>query len=327
MLRLSIFLFFLSTILNASGQKVIESYAPQTGLLQYGEGPRDFFPLNEKGYTLIMPENDRPLTGVIISLEDGRFDIKGARPQSLIHPQANSKGLVVLYVSTGIPVDLYFSENSLHYVDSILSTVFAKYTIPNKNIFFIGTMVAGHRALKYIEYCRTKKSRFQPDIKGVVLSECAIDWVRQWYECQKQVRDHFNDAQLFEGHLVTYLFKANLGDTPQTNLDKYLDFSPYSYFDTSMRHIRYFKDLAIRAYTFAPTNYWFSANGKGVNDSNYPDMSGIINELKVQGDQQAELIVFSNETRAKTDKMEIQSNTWNLVDKKELVDWVVARTK
>jgi hypothetical protein len=318
------FLLFLA-IGNASGQKIFESYTRPDEVWHYGKGPREVAPYNEKGYTLILPDTKDPLAGIVISLEDGRFDYKNTPLQKSIHPQANARGFAVLYVSTGIPVDLYFSERSLDYVDTVLSSVFAKYKIPNQGIFFLGSMVAGHRALKYIEYCKKGKSRWAPQIRGVVLSECAIDWVRQWYECQKQVRDHLTATQLFEGNLVTYLFQSNFADTPQTNLEKFLDFSPYSYFDTSMRHIRYFKDLAVRAYTFAPTNYWFSATGKGIYDCNYPDMSGIINELKLQGDKKAELVVFSNPAREKTDKMEIQSNTWNLVDKTELVDWMAGQ--
>jgi hypothetical protein len=89
-----------------------------------------------------------------------------------------------------------------------------------------------------------------------------------------------------------------------------------------MRNIRYYKDIAVRAYSFAPVNFWFSATGKGVNDSNYPDMSGFINELKLAGNKKAELVVFTNERREKTDKMEVQSNTWNLIDKQELMDWI-----
>jgi hypothetical protein len=128
-------------------------------------------------------------------------------------------------------------------------------------------------------------------------------------------------VQYFEGSLIAYLFKVNFHETPQTNIEKYLEFSPYSYFDTKMRNIKYFKDIAVRAYTFAPINYWFSATGKGVYDCNFPDMSGLIDELKIAGNKKAELVVFSNDKREKTDKMEEQSNTWGLIDKNELVGW------
>lgn len=310
---------------QACGQKIFEQYIQLNDSLHYGYGKNDFFPYNDKGYTLILPDTSRELSGIIISLDDKRYDTQITSKQKIIYPQANAKGFAVLYISTGIPVDLYFNESSIIYVDTLLKDIFIKYNIPKKNIFFIGNMVSGHRALKYIEYCKNGKSKFNPNIKGVVLSECAIDWVRQWYECQKQVRDQSGS---FEGNFITYLFKTNIKETPISNINKFIEFSSYSYFDTKMQKPKLFKDLAIRAYTYADTRYWFSAQGKGVYDSNYPDMSGFINEQKLVGNKKAELIVFhSNPDEQLKDNQQPQSNTWDLIDKNELVNWLLLKTK
>jgi hypothetical protein len=309
-------------VTSTRGQQIFEDYIKQNDSLQIGNNPADYIPYFEKGYSLILPGKAQPLKGILISLEDGKFDLGKKTAQQLIHPAATENGYAVIYISTGVPIDLYFGRSSLQTVDSLLKKIFADHRLPNKNIFFFGAMTSGYRALKYIEFCKKGEDLFHPDIKGVIVSESAIDWVRMWYEAQKQVRDHLNDAQFFEGNLLSFLFRKNFHDTPQTNIEKYLDFSPYSYFDTKMRNIQYYKDIAVRAYTFAPVNYWFSATGKGVYDCNYPDMSGFINELKIAGNKQAELVVFSNETRAKTDRMEVQSNTWNLIDKTELMHWI-----
>jgi hypothetical protein len=319
-------LFILSE--QAIGQKIFEHYSKLTDSLRYGYGKNDFFQYNDKGYTLILPDTRKELVGIIISLDDEKYNIQDTTKQKLIYPQANAKGFGVLYISTGIPVDLYFDKSSIAYVDMLLKDTFIKYKLPNKNIFFIGNMVSGHRELKYIEYCKKEKSKFNPNIKGVVLSECAIDWVRQWYECQKQVRDHLTKNAIFEGNLVTYLLKTNLKETPVTNINKFIEFSSYSYFDTEMRKSKLFKDLAIRAYTYADIKYWFSAQGKGVYDCNYPDMSGFIDEQKLVGNRNAELIVFrSNPDETLKDNQQPQASTWSMIDKTELVNWMLLQTK
>jgi hypothetical protein len=162
----------------------------------------------------------------------------------------------------------------------------------------------------------------------VILSESAIDWVRQWYECQKQARDHLTATGFFEGNLMTYLFATNLHDTPVSNIQKYIDFSPYSYFDAKMEKPALYKDLAIRAYTYADIRYWFSAQGKGIYDSNYPDMSGFINEQKLAGNTKASLVVFSSQlTDPLHNDMRRQANTWDLVDKDELVSWIATQSE
>jgi hypothetical protein len=321
-------LFILVLASYTKGQIIYQNYTRLNDSLRIGDGKNDFLHCGSKGYTLIMPASKDNLKGTIISLDDDMVTPGDASKEQFIHEEANAKDFAVLYVSTGIPVDLFFSETSLIYADTLIKTVFDKYKLPNKNIFFLGVMTSGHRALKYIEYCREGKSKFNPDIKGVVLVESAIDWVRQWYECQKQVRDHLTETGFFEGNLVTYLFNANIKETPITNINKFIEFSSYSYFDIKMQKPKLYKNLAIRAYAYADIRYWFSAQGKGVYDSNYPDMSGFINEQKLVGNKKAELIVFhSNPDEQLKNNMRPQTSTWSLVDKKELVDWMLAQVR
>jgi hypothetical protein len=65
-----------------------------------------------------------------------------------------------------------------------------------------------------------------------------------------------------------------------------------------------------------------------VYDSNYPDMSGFINEQKLVGNKTAELIVFHSNTNDKqNNNLRPQSATWDLVDKSELTDWLVQQSR
>ena len=303
---------------HSHAQKIYQDYTLSKDTVHYGPGSNEVFPPSSKGYTLILPDSSRQVSGTVLILEDDKPNLSDT---SNIHQPANARGLATLYISTGIPIDLYFSESSLVYADSLIKQVFSSYHLPNRNIFLVGAMVSGHRALKYIEYCKKGKSLFNPSIKGVVLCESAIDWVRQWYECQKQVRDH---TGFFEGSFITYLFSQYIQATPATNIRKFIDFSPYSYFDTKMEKPKLYKDLAIRAYTYADIRYWFSAQGKGIYDSNYPDMSGFINEQVLAGNKNASLIVYSSGlTDPLKNDMRRQSTTWDLIDKKELVEWII----
>lgn len=311
-------------------QQIFEEYTKLNGILRYGTGKDDVIPYGDRGYILILPDKSIATRGTIIMLDDQKIDLKDTSKTQYIHIDrvANPKGFAVLYISTGIPVDLYFSSASLIYVDTSMKRIFRQYHLPERNIFLLGAMVSGHRALKYVEYCKTGKSVFNPDITGVVVCESAIDWVRQWYECQKQVRDNATPVKYFEGNFITYLFKENIKTTPITDINAYIDFSTYSYFDTKMTKRELYKDLSIRAYTFADTRYWFSAQGYGVYDSNYPDMSGFINEQKLAGNKKAELIVFhSNPEDPLKNELRRQSATWDLVDKTELISWMIIRSK
>lgn len=317
--------FSLSLLILLSAKAVgqlhydVYSYTPDS--VKIGNEKKDYWPKGPKGYSLLLPETLSNFKGTIVSLEE--YPVYGADTLKYaeFNKEANKMGFAVLYIASGVPYDLFFSEASCKQVDTTMMSVFKKYNIPNKKIRLLGIMNAGHRALKYFEYIKKDKSDFNPDIKSLVLCESAIDWVRQWYEAQKQVRDHLSEVGYLEGKAVTYLLNTNLLDTPVTDIEKYLNFSTYSYFDTKQRHTGLLKDLPIRAYTFADTDYWFSAKGKGVFDSNYPDMSGIINEQKLAGNKLAELIVFTNKDKHNSGK-NLQSDTWGLINKSELLDWL-----
>jgi len=328
MKRIFLFFFVLLFVQSSFAQKIIEEYTNQQGSLRYGPGEKDLLPYGDKGFTLVLPDNGRTLAGTVIDLEDSRLSAEDTLRYREFRNESLKRGFAFLTIATGIPVDWYFSENSLRYVDVVMKDTFTRYHLADKNIFFLGLMTSGHRALKYVEYCKQGKSVFNPTIRGVILCECAIDWVRMWYEGQKQVRDHETASGIFEGNLVHYLFDEHFKATPATAINKYIEFSPYSYFDLEMKKPVLYKDLSIRAYTYADIRYWFSAQGKGIYDSNYPDMSGFINEQKLIGNKKAELVVFhSNMDDSLQQHMRRQSTTWDLVDKKELVEWMVGQSE
>ena len=318
-----VFLLLFVSVLKTNGQNIIEKYVSQNDSLKVGAGKDDILLYTKKGYTLILPDTANNISGILISLEDKKFDLYNNPSQQIYH-EAITKNFAVLYISSGIPVDLFFSAKSLIYIDTVIKNVFSSYNLSNKNIFFLGVNLSGHRALKYIEFCRQQKSQFNPDIKGIVLCDGVLDWVRQWYEGKKAIRDNFAEGSVSEGKLVTYLLEKNLGGTPANNLEKYLDFSPYSYFDERSRHIKYFKDYAIRAYTEPATHYWLNVKRKTTFDTNFPDMVGMINEIKLQGNK-SELIVF-NQDEKNMDRRN-PNYTWELVDKTELMNWIICETK
>lgn len=312
------FIFLLVIVCNQSnGQQIFERYTKLTDTLRYWTGKDDFLLYNDKGYTLLFPDKKEPIKGVIISLDDRKPNL--ADTSQIIHHHANTNGFALLHVSSGIPIDLFFFEKSLVEVDTLLTRLFKQYSLPNKNIFFLGVNVSGHRALKYLEYCKKGKSKFKPDTVGIILCDGILDWVRQWYEDKKALKDKFSQTTVFEGRLIVHLLEKNLGGTPKNVLEKYLEFSPYSYFDEEDRHINYFKDIAFRSYTEPAINWRIEHSRKGVFETNFPDHAGIINALKLAGNQDAELYIFCQPRQTQPNP----NVTWGLVDKKELVDWMV----
>jgi predicted transcriptional regulator len=300
-------------------QSTTEHYIESKDSIRLGEEPTDIVPMNPKGYTLTLPAGKK-IKAVVIQISDNKPE-KGDTATTRFFKELNKRQIATLHISTGIPVDLFFKQHSVLFTDSIIENVYKRFNIQSNNIFLLGVMPSGHRALKYYASVSEKNGMLKPKIKGIILCESAIDWVRQYQEAKKQVRDSLTAIGYYEGKMVIYLFTKYLNLPEDGNLKDLIDFSPYSYFESSMQKPKTYRDLFIRAYTTADTNYWFSAKGKGIFDCNFPDMQGFINEQKLAGNKHAELIVFA-EKGNKGKFLQKQSDTWNKVNKSALANWI-----
>ncbi|RYZ23187.1 MAG: hypothetical protein EOO16_05960 [Chitinophagaceae bacterium] len=304
----------LAAALQAPAQRLFEQYSRRTDSLRIG--PDAHLPGQHQGYTVALPDTGMA-RGVLLFLEEERPD--PTKPEVLLHREANAAGWAVVRVSTGIPVDFYFSPASLRFVDTTLRRLWAAHPLPRNNVYLVGAGMSGHRALVFLRY-RAKQPQPLFVVRGLVLCESAIDWVRQWYEEKKAVRDNFFPSAVFSGEMVSYLLEQNLKGTPKNRLEAYLQFSGYSYFDERMRHLALLEGLRVRAYSEPATHYWMEQRGKGTFDTNFPDMVGLITELQLRGNKDAELVLFHQDKHLKDRRN--PNYTWGLVEKRELMDWI-----
>lgn len=307
---------------NAFAQKVIEVYEPlKNDSLRIGTGDYDFLPFIQSGYTLMLP-NTKAVEGVIIFLEDSGYDKKNKSAKQ-VYDQASESGLAVLSVSTEIPFDFYFSKSSAVSAHRIIQEAFTKHSLPNKNIFFFGIGLGGHRAMKHIEFMKEDKYEFQLDVKGVVVCNSVLDWTSEWYKFDREKRNNRNN--LWEPTFVNYMLETNLGGTPKTHPEHYYDFSTYSYFDEKNENAKLYTSYAVRAYIEPAIKYWLKKHLKTMYDNNSPDMVGLLAELELLGNENTELIVLQPEDNPSQKKN--PDSTWNAVDKGELIDWVLEQLK
>jgi len=310
--RLLLLPVIMLSLTTAQAQQTIREYSEQSDSLAIGKN--GFLRYQPKGFTLFLPKGKA--RAVIVSLDERPFN--GNDTAAFLHPAALRQDLALLYVSTGVPVDL-FDEGSVNYADSILTKTFNKYSLPKDQLLFLGVNLSGHRAMRFLRHQRGEKWR--QGLKGMIFCDGVLDWVRQWYEEKKAVRDAFAESSVFEGEMVTYLLETAAGGSPKEQLSFYLGLSAYSYFDEENAKLEIIGSAYVRAYTEPSTEYWMNEKGKGVFDTNFPDMVGIITELKLRGNKNATLTIFD-----KPRSPSLRRNpdaTWKLVDKKELVEWMI----
>ncbi len=306
---------------NIHSQEISQDYKPlKNDSLRIGIGDKDFLPFIQSGYTLMLPKN-KTLEGVLIFFEDSKYDQKN-RSAKQMYDLASQKDFAVLSVSTEIPLDFYFSNASILSAHKTIKEVFEKYDLPNKNIFFLGASLVGHRAMQYIQFIEKTKPEFQLNTKGIVICNFTLDWTRKWHQHKRDIR--INQINLWEAKLMNYMLETHLKGTPKTVPNRYHEFSPYSYFDEENRNIATYKNYAVRAYAEPAIKYRLEKYIRTLYENNTTDIVGFLAELKLAGNQNTELIVVQPKPSQK--KKNAQS-TWNDIDKKELMDWILKQAK
>ena len=315
------FLLFFSIVYTKSfSQKIVENYKPaKNDSLRVGNGENDFLPFIKKGYTLMLPEN-KEIKGVLIFLEDSKYDKKN-RSSKQMYTQASEKNFAVLSVSSEIPLDFYFSKFSMIATHKLIRKAFNKHNLPNDNIFFLGASLVGHRAMRYIKFMKESDVEFKLNIKGIVICNFTLDFTRKWYQHKRDIR--IKRIDLGEPKFINYLLETHLKGTPKTNPESYHDFSSYSYFDEKNKNIKFYKRFAIRAYIEPAIKYKLTKQLRTLYENNSTDMVGFLAELKLAGNENTELIVL--QPKDNPSKIKNTQSTWDAINKEELMLWIKSK--
>jgi len=320
--RRFLFLILLSSFFNISfAQNVVQEYKPvKNDSLRIGKEENDFLPFIQMGYSLMLPE-ENAIIGVLIFLEDSGYDKKNKSAKQ-VYNQASEKGFAVLSVSSEIPFDFYFSKTSMLSTHNLIREVFIKENLPNKNIFFLGASLVGHRAMRYIKFMKEGNYEFKLNIKGIVICNFTLDWTRKWYQHKRDIR--INHINLWEPRFINYMLETNLKGTPKTAPEDYHNFSSYSYFDERNENIKVYKNYAVRAYIEPAIKYRLTKYFRTLYENNSTDIVGFLAELALAGNENTELIVLQPKDNL-SQKKNTQS-TWNAINKDELMDWIQTQT-
>jgi len=310
---------FLSKIYS---QKTIENYEPKRNdSLRIGKTNQDFLPLIQKGFILSFPKS-KSIDGVLIFLEDSGFDQKNKYSKQ-IYNQSSENGFAVLSISTEIPFDFYFSKASALSTHKLIQQVFTEYNLPNENIFFLGTGIVGHRAMRYIKFMKEGNYDFKLNIKGIAICNFTMDWTRKWYQHDREIR--INRNNLWESKFINYMLETHLNGTPKTNPKSYFDFSSYSYFDKKNENIKIYTNYSVIAYVEPAIKYGLTKYLKTLYENNSPDMVGFLAELELAGNENTRLIILQPEDNPSPKKN--PETTWNSINKEELMDWIKNQSK
>ena len=312
MCRILILLVLFHTSSFCDAQILFENYLEEEGKVVLTSGIE--IPKISKGYSVWLPD-ERPPKGLIVfwhSRKDSLADF--------IIEYATSRDLAVSYITTSNRLEFLFEESKMIESIGFLEEIINKYNIPPHQLLYCGMSLAGTRALKMAQFSQSPSSTIRIIPKAIAICDSPLDMVRFHGSMTKAVKTNFNKTASNEGKWVSGYLVSNLGGSPEDNMEDYFRYSPYSHsgsMDSSKLDV--FNDIAIRTYTEPDIGWWMKNRGKDFYDMNSIDMAAFVNDLKIHGHQNAELITTENKGFLPDGVR--HPHSWSIVDEKELIDW------
>lgn len=203
--------------------------------------------------------------------------------------------------------------------DKMIREVINDYHIPKNKIIIGGMSVAGTGAIRYVEYCKSGHSKEHIMPAGVFAVDPPLDYQRFYKASNDAIKNNFNKDAVDEGRTVTGFFKSALNGTPTENLIGYQKASVFSNTSEDDENVNLLSDIDIRLYTEPDINWWIENRRKSYYDFNSIDCAALINNLKIKGNNKAELITTNNKGfEADGTK---HPHSWSIVNEKDLLSW------
>jgi len=317
-MRVTVLIFFLFGVSNLLAQRVINKEIPVEGNIHLAEGI--VIPKINKGYTVWLPDTGK-INGLIVFTHARRDTID----KEYIIDYALTKQLAVLYATTENRLEFFFDTGRLQEIESYIQEVISSHNIPDRNMLYCGMSLEGTRALKLAIFGQSNQSKYKLKPKAIAICDSPLDMIRFHKEMVKAKELNFNPITANEGFWVSGYLEGNLGGKPEDTLSAYINYSPYCYHVNGGSNLKFLKDIAIRTYTEPDVNWWIDTRRKDYYSMNAIDLAALVNELKIRGHQQAELIITQNKGYQPDGSR--HPHSWNIVDEKNLVEWFVELIK
>jgi hypothetical protein len=203
--------------------------------------------------------------------------------------------------------------------DKMITEVVNQYHIPKNKVIVGGMSIGGTGALRYVEYCKAGNSKGKINPVGCFAVDSPLDYERFYKASADAVLRNFNQDAVDEGKAVTQLLRSTLKGTASTNAKAYQKASVYSYSSEDGGNAKLLKDVAIRLYTEPDVNWWIENRRRSYYDFNSIDCAALINQLKLNGNSEAELIVSTNNGYQEDGTR--HPHSWSIVNEKDLLNW------
>ncbi len=270
-------------------------------------------------YALLLPE-DGEIEGLIIRDYSNLPDFSKKSPYQWSKIALEYKMAILITQTSNIFPELYYSEDGPSLLVEIVHEVVMEYGIPSNNLFIGGMSSSGTRALRYVQFCEKGKSKYGTKIKAAFAVDSPLDLERFYYSASRN-KQYMKGGMLWEATLICDVFPKILGTVPSIDHEIYQSSSVYSYMDPEGSNAKWLQNTPILFFHEPDMDWWMNERGATYYDINSFDIIGLVNYLRILGNNQIELVCTHQKGYDREGNRNCHS--WAIVDENYLIDWIV----
>lgn len=280
------------------------------------EAEKVTFKDRKNSYYRIVPEG-KP-QGMIIILPGGGESAERVMNQIYLDELAYAKNMLVLFSNWEEDGDFFYHADQ-KFLDRIAKDNVEKFDIPKNRISIGGLSSGGMFAITYAERAiRDKNTYFIPS--SIFAIDPPLDYENMYYRLERDIARNFsaaavNEAKMFNKKLVDAIGK------PNTNRDKYLKESMFTYRDKDGGNAKYLMNIPILMYTEPGIMWQMENRHRDLYDLNCTDITAMMNLLKLQGHKNADLII-TNDRGIRPEGFR-HPHSWSIMDPEECLSWIL----
>src|SRR4051812_30726881 len=265
--------------------------------------------------------------GLLVLLPGGaasydEFESDGSTPSEL--PQQLGQQQIVTIVPSAEGFR-WLEDRYLTHLDAIVAETLTTYHIPKDRVVVGGFSGGGTTAVRFAEFCAAGRSETRVSVRGVFAVDAPLDLTRLWRGETLAIRRGADDRYANEARLVLQEMRGALGGSPETRPVRYASVSPFTAFAEGGGQARLLSHLPARLYTEPDVQWWMANRKVDYYNMNALDAAGLILELQLLGNRQAELITTQG-LGFRPDGSR-HPHSWSIVDEAQLRAWILRRVQ
>lgn len=260
--------------------------------------------------------------GVLTIIPSGGETTENLIKQISLHKEAYEQGLIIIIPSINWGTDDRIPEIS--FLDTIFKQVVDQHNVSKDNFILCGLSNGGMISLAYgIKAKKESNTYIIP--KGIIGLDPPLDYAHFYKYCEREISRNFSPIGVGEAKWFLDNYNTIYEGSPDDYPQNYIEASTFSYGADGGGNAKYLTDIAIRMNSDLNLDYLLNQRQRDLYDWNGTDVVAFINQLKINGNKNAEVIITHNKG-VRFDGT-VHPHSWSIIDTNDTIEWILELIK